>query len=165
MSRIIRLLFLLVVVASFCIEGVAQTTNIQVQVNNNSNGNSYDYTINGISKSKDIGGVDVTAQQDVIEFGFLSGGFAYNGTLPVVNGITLTNYNTRPVTVIIQLNYKTNLGRKSYPRFYDEGEKVLTVVIPGSKDPNPSKFIALPPSGSTFVTEIIGADMIVRPLQ
>ncbi|MDE5785634.1 MAG: hypothetical protein K2H98_03790 [Duncaniella sp.] len=165
MSRIIRSLFLFFV-ASFCMEGVvAQTTNIQVQVNNNSNGDSNDYTINGISKSKDIGGVDVTAQQDVIEFGFLSGGFAYNGTLPVVNGITLTNYNTRPVTVIIQLNYKTNLGRKSYPRFYDEGEKVLTVVIPGSKDPNHSKFIALPPSGSTFVTEIIGADMIVRPLQ
>lgn len=164
MKRYLITLFILLGCIEF-IEG--QTTNIQVQVNNNnsSNGDSYDYTINGISKSKDIGGVDITAQQEIIEFGFLSGGFAYNGTLPVVNGITLTNYNTRPVTVILQLNYRTNVGRKSYPRFYDEGEKILTVVVPGSKDPNHSKFIALPPSGSTFVTEIIGADMIVRPLQ
>lgn len=144
----------------------AQTTNIQVQVNNVSHGDSStDYTINGISKSKDIGGVDVTAQQRTIEFGFLSGGFAYNGTLPIVSGVTLTNYNSRPVTVLLQLYYKTNVGRRSYPRFYDERKKILTVVIPAASSPNHSKFVELPSSNSTFVTEIISADMIVRPLQ
>lgn len=144
----------------------AQTTNIQIQVNNGSCGNgASEYTINGISKSKDIGGVDITAQQEMIEFGFLAGGFAYNGTLPIINGVTLTNYNSRPVTVILQLYYKTNIGRKPYPKYYEEEAKILTVVIPGANDPNHSKYIALPPSGMNFVTEIASADMIVRPLQ
>lgn len=143
-----------------------QNTNIQVQVQNNgSNIGSQDYTINGISKSKDIGGVDITAKQTSIEFGFLSSrGFAYNGTLPIVSGITLTNYNSSPVTVILQLNYKTNVGLKPYPRFYDEEEKTMTIVLPSSRESGNSKFIELPPAGSKYVTEIISADMIVRPL-
>ncbi len=144
----------------------AQTTNIQVQVNNGSySSGSSEYTINGIPKSQDIGGVDITAQQETIEFGFLAGGFAYNGMLPIINGVTLTNYNSRPVTVILQLHYKANIGRKPYPRYYDEEEKILTVVIPGAGDPDRAKYIALPPSGTSFVTEIVSADMIVRPLQ
>lgn len=143
-----------------------QNTNIQVQVQNNgSNIGSQDYTINGISKSKDIGGVDITAKQTSIEFGFLSSrGFAYNGTLPIVSGITLTNYNSSPVTVILQLNYKTNVGLKPYPRFYDEEEKTMTIVLPSYRESGNSKFIELPPAGSKYVTEIISADMIVRPL-
>lgn len=156
--------FFLLISTMMCM--AAQTTNIQVQVNNGlQNEGTNDYTINGVSKSKDIGGVDITAQQETVEFGFLSGGFAYNGTLPIVNGVTLTNYNSRPVTVIFQLYYKTNVGRKPYPKYYEEEEKTLTVVIPAAKDPKHSKFVALPSSGSTFVTEIISADMIVRPLQ
>ncbi|MDE6229761.1 MAG: hypothetical protein K2M40_08255 [Muribaculaceae bacterium] len=144
----------------------AQTTNIQIQVNNSSVNNSEEYTINGIPKSKDIGGVDITAKQSKIEFGFLSTrGFAYNGTLPVVSGITLTNYNSRPVTVILQLNYKTNDGLRPYPRFYNEDEKILTVVIPAFSDVNHSKYVALPSSGNVHITEIISADMIVRALQ
>lgn len=145
----------------------AQSTNIQVQVNNSSHCDSSDnYAINGISKSKDIGGVDIAAQQQTISFGFLSSrGFAYNGTLPIVNGITLTNYNSCPVTVLLQLYYKTNSGCRPYPRYYDEGEKNLTIVIPAASQPDHSKFVALPSSGTTYVTEIISADMIVRPLQ
>jgi len=159
-------IFLFILLLCSVLGGHAQITNIQVQVNNSSySDGTSDYTINGISKSKDIGGVDITAQQETIGFGFLSGGFAYNGTLPVIKGVTLTNYNSHPVTVILQLYYKMNIGRKSYPRYYDEGEKTITVVIPASKDSNHSKFVALPPSGSTYVTEIISADMIVRPLQ
>lgn len=143
---------------------VAQTTNIQVHVNNSNGDGSKDYTINGISKSKDIGGVDVTAKQTTIEFGFLSRGFAYNGTLPVVYGLTLTNYNSRPVTVILYVDYKTNFGRKPYPRYFDQLDKTLTVVVPAGKTNN-SKFVSLPASGNTYVTEIVSVDMIVRPLQ
>lgn len=146
---------------------LGQTTTIIVNNgSHNSSGHvSKEYRINGIPKSQDIGGVDVSAEQGSIPFGFSSGGFAYNGTLPVVDGVTLTNYNSKPVTVILKLIYKTNYGRKPYPRFYNDGEQTLTVVLPSGTSKNPSKYISLSSSGNNRITEIISADMIVRPLK
>lgn len=160
--------FIIVVLTLICSVYLcnAQTTNVNVMVNNSSNGNYVnDYTINGVPKSQDIGGVDIDVESQTIEFGFLNGGFAYNAPLPIVTGVRLNNYNSKPVTVILQLLYKTNLGLKPYPRFYDEGEKITTIVLDARGEKNSTKFISFPSNGRSYITEVISADMIVRQLK
>lgn len=162
-------LFILVLLMLSFEFAFGQTSNIQVQVNNAGREvTSDDYKINGISKTLDIGGVDVTAKITDIDLTYDTNN-PYRPTNTIhfkaVSGVTLTNYNSRSVTVILRLQYTTNDGLRTYPRYYNEEEKIMTVVIPSYRSSNHSKFIALPHAGKNYPREITSADMIVRPIQ
>ena len=158
--------FLLLIVLLFSVGfAFGQTSNVQVQVNNVGQGNTtQDYKINGVSKSKDIGGVDITATQVDITKSTdrnMSGVELFKA----ISGVTLTNYNSRAVTVILRLVYQTNEGFYAYPRRSITEERTMTVVIPSGKSPNHSKFISLPPTGENYPRDIVSVDMIVIPVQ
>lgn len=161
MKKFFLLMFLLFSVGF----AFGQTSNVQVQVNNVGHGNTaQDYTINGVSKSKDIGGVDITAMQVDITKSTdrnISGVERFKA----ISGVTLTNYNSRPVTVILRIVYQTNEGFYAYPRRSITEERTMTVVIPSEKSLNHSKFISLPPTGENYPRDIVSVDMIVRPVQ
>lgn len=160
-----RLLFALTMMLALAGSIFGQTTNIIVNNGNyHSSGTTpQEYYINGIPKSADIGGVDVSTTFDNCTRAVNNRGFAFNDNLSYVSSLKFANYNHSPVTVVARVLFKCTVGMKPYPRYYDEAERVFNIVLGGAGTKDATKSIRCS-NGADFDCEIIEADMIVRPL-
>lgn len=156
-----KFLFIIIAITLKC---SAQTTNIVVNNVNNASTNETEYYINGIPKSADIGGVDLTSTSVSGTRAVNNHGFASNDPINYITSLTLTNYNQSAVTVILKVNFKTTVGMRPYPRYYDEEERIYNIVLGGADKHNSTKSIPCS-QGDSYQCDVIEADMIVRKVK
>lgn len=164
MKKLFSTLFIVFAIGSI-FDSSAQTTNIIV--NNSNNTTSYqheEYYINGIPKSHDIGGVDISATTASSQRAVNNRGFASNDYINFITSLNLTNHNNSAVTVILKVCFKTTVGMKPYPRYFDEQEYIYNIVLGRAGSADCTKSIECS-RGNDFDCAVINADMIVRKIQ
>ncbi len=117
-----------------------------------------DYSIDGIPKAADIGGVDLSIIST-------PAGFTYNENAAKchIQALKLTNRNTTAVCVLLKVTYKISVSPATYAQSDDEQHQIFQIILEEKEKSGSTRSIDNP-FGNSSDYVITETDMIVRRL-
>ncbi|MDE6229763.1 MAG: hypothetical protein K2M40_08265 [Muribaculaceae bacterium] len=117
-----------------------------------------DYCIDGIPKTADIGGVDLSIISTLVGVTTID-----NAPKVHIQALELTNRNTTAVCVILKVNYKISVSPTTYVLSDDKQHQIYHLILEEKGKLGSTRRIHYP-FGNSSDYEIIETDIIVRRL-